>query len=282
MTVGLALIFGGCGNRQDHQGKTPLVEVAGNFLYKEDFQLALPLNLKADDSLRFAEEYIRNWVQDMLLMDKAQDNVRDNDRLNALVENYRRTLVMHAYQEELVKQQLEEEITDEEVERYYENNQHAFVLEKPVVKGSFMKVPLNASGLADVRRWYKRNTPEYLEKMEKYSLRNAVTYDYFGNQWRPLEEVEAMMPDKARRMEIGLLKKERDFELKDSAYHYFLHLEEVRGKGEQSPLDFAKEEIKQILINTKRVEFINEVKEDLYEQALEKENIKYYDSNEKE
>ena len=276
MTVGLALIFGGCGNRQDHQGKTPLVEVAGNFLYKEDFQLALPLNLKADDSLRFAEEYIRNWVQDMLLMDKAQDNVRDNDRLNALVENYRRTLVMHAYQEELVKQQLAEDITPTEILDYYEKNKSLFVLEKPMVKGLFIKVPLQASGLADVRRWYKKNEQGAIEKLEKYSLRNAVTYDYFYDQWRPLEEIEAMIPAKSWASESNYLKQNRNVELKDTAFHYFLHIEEFQGKGEQKPLDFAREEIKEILINLKRVDFVNRVKEDLFRQASDKNGIIYY------
>ena len=64
-------------------------------------------------------------------------------------------------------------------------------------------------------------------------------------------------------------------ELKDTAYHYFLHIEEFQGKGEQKPIDFAQEEIKEILINLKRVDFINRVKEDLYRQASDKNEINY-------
>ena len=41
-------------------------------------------------------------------------------------------------------------------------------------------------------------------------------------------------------------------------------------------LDFAQEEIREILINLKRVEFINRVKKDLYHQASEKNGIIYY------
>ena len=57
---------------------------------------------------------------------------------------------------------------------------------------------------------------------------------------------------------------------------YFLHIEEYLGKGEQKPLDFAQEEIKEILINLKRVDFVNRVKEDLYRQASDKNRIIYY------
>ena len=63
----MAIAFGGCSKQQDHKGMTPLVEVAGKFLYQEDLQAALPLSLTPDDSVLFAENYIRNWVEDILI-----------------------------------------------------------------------------------------------------------------------------------------------------------------------------------------------------------------------
>ena len=274
--LALLMALGSCTQAHDHKGKTPLVEVSGKFLYQEDLQAALPLNLSADDSVLFAEHYIRNWVEDALLFEKAEDNVRDDEKVRALVESYHKALVMHTYQEELVRQQLAEEITPTEVADYYEGNKSLFVLERPLVKGLFIKVPLKASGLSDVRRWYKRNTQDAIEKLEKYSLRNAVTYDYFYDQWRHLEEIEAMIPAKNWESGSNYLNQHRNVELKDTAFHYFLHIEEYQGKGEQKPLDFAQEEIKEILINLKRVDFVNRVKEDLYRQASDKDRIIYY------
>ena len=67
-----------CSEQHDHKGKTPLVELDGNFLYQEDLQSALPARLSKDDSLLFAEHYIRNWVEDILLYEKAQSNIPDN------------------------------------------------------------------------------------------------------------------------------------------------------------------------------------------------------------
>ena len=42
-----------CSEQHDHKGKTPLVELDGNFLYQEDLQSALPARLSKDDSLLF-------------------------------------------------------------------------------------------------------------------------------------------------------------------------------------------------------------------------------------
>ena len=272
----LLMTLGACSQKHDHKGKTPLVEVGGKFLYQEDLQTALPLNLVADDSILFAESYIRNWIEDALLFEKAEDNVRDSEKVKSLVESYRKALVMHAYQEELIKQQLSEEITAKEITDFYDQNKSLFELEKPMAKGLFIKVPLQSPGLADVRRWYKKNTQDAIEKLEKYSLRNAVTYDYFYDNWRPVDEIEALVPTKSWIGKDDYLDQNRNIELKDTAFVYFLHIEEFEGKGKQKPLDFASEEIKEILINLKRVEFINKVKEDLYRQASDKNKINYY------
>jgi hypothetical protein len=278
----LAQFVFGCAQEHDHKGRIPLVGVAGKFLYQDDLQAALPLNLSADDSVLFAESYIKNWVEDVLLFDKAEGNILDSEKIKSLVESYRKALIMHTYQEALVKQKLADEITADEVVEYYEKNKQLFLLDKPIVKGMFLKVPLKASKLSDVRRWYKRNTQDAIEQLEKYSLLNAVTYDYFYDKWRPLDEIEALIPNRTWNADSDYLEKNRNVELKDTAYHYFLHIEEYLGKGSQKPLDFAEEEIKETLINLKRVEFINGVKNDLYHQASDKNKIIYYylDSNE--
>lgn len=274
-------LFAACSQEQDHKGKTPLVRVAGKFLYKEDLRLAMPLNLSKDDSVLFAENYIRNWVEDVLLFDKAEGNIPDNDKVNELVENYRKALIVHIYQEELVHQKLMEEISEADMQAYYEENKALFILEEPVVKGLFMKVPLRSSGLADVRKWYKRNTLDAIENLEKYSLKSAVSYDYFYDHWKPVKELSAVIPVKELKEDKNYLNKKRDLEIKDTAYHYFLHIEDFQGEGKVKPFDFAKEEIKEILKNLKRVNFMNKVKDDLFNRASEKNEINYYlESNE--
>ena len=266
----------GCGQEHNHKGKTPLVEVSGEFLYKEDLQAALPLNISKDDSVLFAEHYIRNWIEDALLFDKAEGNIPDNDKISKLVENYRRALIMHTYQEELVNQKLANDISEEEINAYYEKNKELFRLDNPLVKGLFIKVPLSSSDLGNVRVWYRKNNQDVIEKLEKYSLRNAVSYDYFYDRWTSVPDVAAKIPLKVLDTDANYLDKNRNVEVKDTAFCYFLHIEDFLGKDKQKPLDFARDEIKEILINLKRVEFINKVKEDLYQRASDRNKIIYY------
>lgn len=272
----IAAAMTGCGQEHNHKGKTPLVEVSGEFLYKEDLQAALPLNISKDDSVLFAEHYIRNWIEDALLFDKAEENIPDNDKISKLVENYRRALIMHTYQEELVNQKLANDISEEEINAYYEKNKELFRLDNPLVKGLFIKVPLSSPDLGNVRVWYRKNNQDVIEKLEKYSLRNAVSYDYFYDRWTSVPDVAAKIPLKVLDTDANYLDKNRNVEVKDTAFCYFLHIEDFLGKDKQKPLDFARDEIKEILINLKRVEFINKVKEDLYQRASDRNKIIYY------
>lgn len=272
----IAAAMTGCGQEHNHKGKTPLVEVSGEFLYKEDLQAALPLNISKDDSVLFAEHYIRNWIEDALLFDKAEGNIPDNDKISKLVENYRRALIMRTYQEELVNQKLANDISEEEINAYYEKNKELFRLDNPLVKGLFIKVPLSSPDLGNVRVWYRKNNQDVIEKLEKYSLRNAVSYDYFYDRWTSVPDVAAKIPLKVLDTDANYLDKNRNVEVKDTAFCYFLHIEDFLGKDKQKPLDFARDEIKEILINLKRVEFINKVKEDLYQRASDRNKIIYY------
>ena len=47
-------------------GKTPIVEIGTDVLYVEDIKQVLPLGLSDADSTLFAEQFIKNWAQDVL------------------------------------------------------------------------------------------------------------------------------------------------------------------------------------------------------------------------
>lgn len=268
------LLCASCKENFDHGGKTLLVEVDGNFLYKEDLSSALPKRLSQDDSLLFAEHYIRTWVEDVLLYDKAKTNIPDNRVIEQLVENYRRSLILHTYQQELINQKLVPEIPEQEIIDYYESNKQLFRVENPLIKGVFIKLPISAPNLTDVRKWYQTETQEAVEQLEKYSWQHAVEYDYFYDKWITVSDVLDKLPLNVSSPETYLGQNEH-IELSDSAYHYFLNVAEYKAKGEVEPYEFARAAVQEMLVNVRQIEFIKDVKRDLYQQATKTNKIKY-------
>lgn len=267
-------IFASCGdNKTSTEGDDILAEVNGNFLYKKSLQSALPSGLSYEDSVIFARDYIRSWAEDILLFNVAKDNIKDNEKVEEMVNSYRKSLIIHLYQQELVNQRVSTNISDDETIDYYESNKEIFVLKKPLIKGLFIKIPSNASQLNDVRKWYKSETYEAVDNLEKYSLLNAVNYEYFYDKWVPVSDILAKIPLKRDNPE-EYINMNRHIELQDTAFYYFLNVTEFLNIGDQEPYDFARAEARNMLTNIKKVNFIRDMKRELFNEAIRKNKIK--------
>jgi hypothetical protein len=267
-----------CGDKKgerEYMVENLLVEVDGNFLYRENLQKVLPVGLSKDDSLLFAENYIRNWIEEVLLYDKAKANIPDNTEIEKLVENYRKALIVHTYQQALINQRLSPNLPEQDITDFYEKNKSLFMLERPLIKGLFVKVPLGAPRLNEVHEWYKTETHEAVENLEKYSLQHAISYDYFYDKWVAVSDVLGKIPIKDENPET-YIQTNRHVELQDTAFYYFLNVTDYRKKGDEEPYDFARTTAKDMLINLRKVDFIKEIKAGLYKEASRKDKIIYH------
>lgn len=258
-----------------------MVEIGEQVLFLEDLVQALPADLPRKDSAQYAENYIHNWVEDVLLYEKAQRNVAGDSKIEALVSNYRKALVIHTYQQNLIAQKLANQVSDNDVKAFYEQNQKLFVLDSPLIKGIFIKVPMGERGVQNVRTWCHKLTPENVEKLEKFSLKGAVDYTYFLNKWTELADVTGKIPSSTR-LTQSALSSDPEVEVRDKDYWYFLHVTEMVEAGKVKPLDFAYNEVKEMLMNLRQVDFMQQVKDELVKRATDKNEIIYYykDANE--
>ncbi len=260
---------------EDDQSGEPVVRAGEYSLYKSDLRSALPVGVHGADSVQFAEKYIRTWVEDMLMYQQAVENLPDGKEIDERVEAYRRALTVHIYQEKLVEQELGSKVADSEIETYYNTHSEQFVATEPYLKGVFMKVPLHAASLKNVRAWMKNpEGNDNLDRLEKYSISHAVSYECFPDRWKPFSEISLQMP--LVKKDLDNLRGHRSVEVSDSAFRYLLHVCEVLPVGERVPLEYASGEIREILVNLKRAEYIGRMKSDLYKRALEDKKIIYY------
>lgn len=271
-------IFQACSTKtelQDTEDEQALVNVNGKILYKKEVNEFVPKGLNSTDSTLTAEAYIKMWIKNELIYEKAQDNLADKDKIEELVNNYKQSLTIFTYQEQLLKERLSKKISDSEMRTYYNENPTQFELQNSLVKGLFLKVPLTASQLDDLKKWYKQGNESAIENIEKYSLQNAVIYDYFYNTWVELNEVMVNIPYIIKN-EKQFLSSNQDLEVQDSSYVYMFHIKEYILAGNQAPYEYSEGKIKDIIINKKREDFIKQFEEDLYKTAIDNNQIKYY------
>ena len=173
-----------------------LVRVKDRVLGREEIQRQIPRSLSSADSLLMAESLAKKWVKDALVYEVALRNLEREERaeVDRLVEEYRHSLIRYRYEEQLVRERLSSDFQESDKLRFYEENQSKFVLDKALIKGLFLKVPADAPGLADVKKWYRSTSESAVEKIEKYSVQNAVIYDYFYDKWVDFDQVMDNIP----------------------------------------------------------------------------------------
>lgn len=277
----LLMTVSSCQKQVHHDGRTPLVEIGGEYLYLDEMQKVIPQNLRSEDSVQWVEDFIRNWVEEELLYQKAEHNVRSNDHIEQMVRDYRKALIMQDYQQQLIAEKLGKEITETEMRNFYQSHQDLFVLKEPAIMGLFIKVPKSANELNELKKWYQHNDDASLKKIEKYCFKNAVIYEYFYDHWVPLSDLDGKMKMNLNDLEHNL-EEHKNFEMEDEEFCYLLHVEAFVLKGKLKPFDMAKGEIVDLLTNYRQVDFIQQVKKDLYDQSDEMGRVKRYYKEENE
>jgi hypothetical protein len=113
------------------------------------------------------------------------------------IEEYHRSLLIYSYKQLWVQQKLDTIIPESEMLSYYEENTSNFLLTEDVIKGTFVKVPLSAPRLNELRSWSWNNREEDLEEMEKYCLSYAEKFSNFSDTWVYFSTIKrtASLPD---------------------------------------------------------------------------------------
>lgn len=266
-----------CKGTQPVDDADVLVKVKDRTLRRSEIKQQIPRGLSSADSMLLAESLERKWVKDALVYDVALRNLEGEDKaeVDKLVEEYRHSLIRYRYQEQLIKERLSSEFQESDMLSYYEENQKKFVLDKALVKGLFLKIPVDAPGLVDVKGWYRSTSEASLEKIEKYSVQNASIYDYFYDKWVDFDQVMDNIPVHVSNAN-DFLRANKFVEVSDSTYCYLLNIKEYLPAESVAPYDYASAQIVEMLTNRRKVEFLKKFEEELYNDAVRSGDVKFY------
>ena len=135
-TIILAVLISSCDNKGERLGRgEPVARVNEELLYIDNIRKIVPIGTSADDSLEIINGYIDNWLRETLVIQKAEENLTDDQKnVEAQLLNYRNSLITYTYEKELVKQRLDTLVTNAEIENYYNNNKANFELKDNIIK----------------------------------------------------------------------------------------------------------------------------------------------------
>jgi hypothetical protein len=160
----------------------------------------------------------------------------------------------------------------EEIEAYHQENKANFELRDNIVRVRWFKIN------EDDRRTMKKleehflsGAPDRMKTLEIWLAERGQSIVDRSNTWSTLGDLMVGMPDVAEQFQE--LPREGRHVLRSGPVAYFVDILEHRAKGSTSPVDLVAADIRAILINLRKRQLIERMREDLYREALDNHDI---------
>ncbi|MEO8761434.1 MAG: hypothetical protein ABI388_08645 [Bacteroidia bacterium] len=257
-------------------GQKAIARVFEKSLYAEDIKEILPKNSTPKDSAIFVKSYIDQWITNELILHQAESNLSDDEKnIQKEMDEYRKNLLVYRYETELVHQKLDTAVAMPDIEAYYNAHAQNFMLKENIVKVYYVKINNKMPNADKVKKWYTSKETKDYDNLKKYCIQYADNFFLDDNTWLLLDDVMKEIPLRDYNPEL-LLKTSRQIELSDSTFTYYLNIKDFKIKNNPSPLSFEKENIRQIIINKRKLSLIEQMKQSVYSQAKESNNFEVY------
>ncbi len=272
LLIVISSLFFSCSRYKNTNSEEPVASVFEKNLYLAELNEVIPKNSSMKDSVEFVKNYVDNWIIKQLLLQKAELNLNDEQKdLSKLLDDYRTTLLVYKYEQQLINQKMDTIVSDDEINTYYEEHAGEFKLRNNIVKIIYVKVPVSAYDAFNIRKWYRSPNEENINSIEDYCYQNASKF-IIDDSWHYFNSIFNEVPVKITNPN-HYLRTHKLIEVRDSLYQYFINIKKYKLVNDTPPLVYVKNDIKNIILNKRKHHFINELENNVYEDALNQKRI---------
>lgn len=258
----------------DMEDREAVARVNNTYLYRDELTGIAAHGSTKEDSAARVEAYIDNWIRKELLIQEAAKKININEAaVERKILDYRYSLIAYEYQSYYIKQNLDTVFDLAEIKEYYENNIDNFILKQNIVRATFIKVPKNAPKMDKLKDWIYSQDEADKQNLKSYCLSFSVAYHLSDSTWIIFDDLVRNSPLMEIPNKVQFLKTQPYYETEDENHLYFLKVDEYRISDNVSPLEFVTDEIKNIILNKRKVELAKKLEDEVYENALEEKEF---------
>lgn len=239
-----------------------------------DIEYLLSNKPNFQDSLEYVDILVSAWVKEQLMVRMAKMNLtQDLKSIEASVESYKNSLLIYEYQNDLISEKLDTIIHDFQLQDYYKKNKENFILSGDVGIINYIKLRKDVPQLKKFESMFKKNTEDSEVFIEDYCFQFAEEYMLNDTVWINLDQVIKKLPERTHSYK-GQFKR-KYFKTEDTDFYYFVYNKKYTPKGSVSPLQLVEKNIRYHILNKRKLDFLAEMENEIYKEALAKDHIKY-------
>ena len=272
----LFFLFFSCDNYFKNQSNIDIARVDDEYLTQFEIESIFENSTNSADSTMVLNNYINNWAANKLLIQRALLNLteKNQNRIQDLVDDYKSDILINSYIDAMVNENMNLEVSSYELDSLYDNYKETFKLTEELFKIRFIYISnLNP----DIRLFKKKlrrfniDDIKYLDSLSfqfnRFSLNDSV--------WKNKNEVFYQLPN-LKKVNKYMLKKSNFIEIKDSLGLYLININDMLKINQYAPLEYVSETLKRMVINKRKLVFIDQLRKDITKDAIKNKNFEIY------
>lgn len=265
------------GGRAGDGDRDAVARANDSYLYRDELSGILAPGTPPADSAKLVEAYIDSWIKKQLLIQEASRKMDINEaQVERKILDYRYSIIAYEYEAFYVKQHLDTAVSKAEIEKYYNDNVDNFLLKQNIVQGTFIKVPRNAPRTDRIKDLMFSSDEKDEAELRSYCLSFSAAYHISNDNWVVFDELVRNSPLAEIPNKIQFLKSNPYYETSDDTYLYFLKVRQYRISDNVSPLEFVTDDIRNIILNKRKVELAKKLEDEVYRQASDERDFEVY------
>jgi len=257
--------------------RQPAARASNSYLYKDELIGIVAPGTPPEDSAKLVEAYITSWIRKQLLIHEASRKIDINEaEVERKVLDYRFSIIAYEYQNFYVNKNLDTVVASAEIEKYYKDNVDNFILKQNIVQATFVKVPQNAPRTNKIKELIFANRENDESELKSYCLSFSAAYHISDSTWMVFDELVKNSPLAEIPNKIQFLKTNPYYETSDNNFLYFLQVDNYRISDNVSPLEFVRDDIRNIILNRRKVDLAKKLEDEVYKEAQNDDDFEIY------
>lgn len=218
--------------------------------------------------------FVDFWVDRQVFLEELKSKDLEKYKLVQLrSQAFSGELARFYLEDDAIQQKINQDISDSTIQQYYEEHSTDFALNDYIVKALYIKIPKNAPKQDDLKESYLLKKDKDFRKVISYAKLYAENFYFDDSTWIYFDELTKDAPTEKLNKESLVLNRTKTH-FSDNEYVYYLNIIDYKLKDALPPLEFLKDDIKQIIIAQRLNEIKDRTENTFIKKVKDKHDIK--------
>ncbi|MBO5107793.1 MAG: hypothetical protein J6B97_05085 [Bacteroidales bacterium] len=246
-----------------------IAEVGQAKLYRSELNELIPRGIPAEDSVRLAKMYINTWALDQVFLAVAEEQLSKSEKdVTKELEDYRKSLLKYRYEQLFVNERLDTSVSDDRIERYYQDHEEKFILQRPVVKARFLLIAEDSPSLDKIKKKMASDEVQDLVDADSLAYSSALKFLTWGNEWIDASTLAREFGADHETM-LDWMEGKWITRRDTSGRVSVAYVSEIMNAGRLAPIEYCTPSIRDMIISARKQSLISTLEQDLLKDARE-------------